>query len=163
MVEIKNARKHHVLLGAFSIIFVFSGLTILANHFSAINDLKHFTGVNGISVKSSQAEVAVKDVVIGAQDDALAVKRVSVRLQITNKSSAELVISPGFQMFLLDENQHIYNVTARYLAEGASIGGPIASNQKMELTVDFDILPTASPKQFKFQTDATSEPIEVRL
>ncbi len=96
-------------------------------------------------------------------DETSADKRIQVEIALTNTSDSTLQLSPGLQMYLQDSKGMAYPVTARYLGEGEAVGGPVGPGATTNVTVDFDLPPSASPASFIYQSDISSEQQVIKL
>lgn len=107
--------------------------------------------------------VSVVGVNIANDSKDMPTKRTTISVKLQNLDNELLQVSPGLQMFVKTNTGNVYNMTAQYLPKDASIGGPLESNQTMQLAVDYDI-PTAETAQtFIFQPNSSTPETEIGL
>ncbi len=90
-------------------------------------------------------------------------QRVSLGLNIINKSGQVLQISPGLQMQLIDDLGNSHPMTAKYNAPGQVIGGAVAVGQSWSDYVDFDLPLGRTASKLIYQPESASWPVEVGL
>lgn len=86
-------------------------------------------------------------------------KRVSMTLTVNNATKSVLLLSPGLQLTLFDTLGQSYPYTAKYLAPGAVVGGPVAAGATTTEQLDFDIAPNTVPHILSFQVDGSAQPV----
>ncbi len=139
--------------------------TIMLNSFTTPhhgNVLSQTTAANRTARTAAYA-LTIKDVTQAPTDSVSGLKRVTVALNIDNLTSDIIQISPGLQMFLRTSTGQQYNLTAKYLAPGIDIGGPVAAGAQTSLNVDFDLPASSTPTTFIYQPDAGSTPSQIKL
>lgn len=128
-----------------------------------VSTLTPKTAVLSESSKRSDYQLTIAKVTKDGVNSSAQTKRFTVSPVILNLSDKTIQLSPGLQMFLNDKNNVRYSMTARYLAAGKVVGGPLAGHTSTRLDVDFEIPISSTPKQFIFQVDGGSAPTTVEL
>jgi hypothetical protein len=126
----------------------------------AVNHRDH-TAV--LSAHTGLYQLNINKVITISSDIKNKTKRVTTEVQLKNLSGSTLQISPGLQMFLVDQNGSRYNVTAKFLAPGVNIGGPLATNASRTQGIDFEIPTNSTPQKFIFQLDSSAAITSISL
>jgi hypothetical protein len=147
------------------LIFVLFGLAFTNNHPSQSSVAKSQIGtkVLGANTSAPQYQLSVDKLITSIPDTASNTQRVTIKISIKNLSGKILQISPGLQMFIIDQNKTSYNATAKYLPFGLTVGGPLANSASRTQDIDFEIPKTSVPKQFIFQLDGSTPTTRVSL
>lgn len=120
-------------------------------------------GVLGETYKAENYSLSLGKVGSYPVDETSGIKRHIAEVTIKNLSAYNFEISPGLQMSLRDARGIAYMATARYLAEGEVIGGPLGPGASSEIKLDFDLPSTVVPVEFIFQADAATQSTVIRL
>lgn len=160
-----KAKKHHFIAIAVVGVLLVAGLFVAGNAVIS-SKTKHgssLTNVLGLTASNNYYDLEVSGVSVGPVNQVSSTKRATVTLTLGNNSNEILQVSPGLQMFLVGSDGKIYPMTARYLAAGTSLGGPLASNGSMTINVDYDIPANVSPKTFTYQPDSSKPTANIGL
>lgn len=162
--HLHKATKFHASTAFIIIAIIFAVLFIAANIvISQKNHVTPLTGVLGLSANNNYYNLQVTHIAVATADSSAASKRATVTTSLTNNGSQILQVSPGLQMFLVTDTGSIYNMTAKYLAPGTALGGPLAINGSMTINVDFDIPFNETPKTFTYQPDSSKPTAKIGL
>jgi len=157
--------NHNKKLGLIAIgIVILAGLAINGPHiFDSRPKSSNDTAVLGASISNKNVDFKVNSFNIYPTTETTQVKRVSINVTITNKSTEDLQISPGLQMELIDSTGTVHPYTADYLPTGYIAGGPLRSGETWVQSVDFNLSADQKPTTFVYQPDASSGVIKVGL
>lgn len=97
----------------------------------------------------------------GNTDDNL--DKTSLEVTITNNDTSQILITPGLQFWIEDASGTVYPYTAEFLPSNKIVGGPLDSAKSMTMDLDFKLPSGVGPEVLKFQEDAASSVVEVKL
>ncbi len=163
-IKIRQALGSIMIVFGLSLILIGANQTLIRHQDElASKQLINQNQVLGATYIAKDYSVYVNKVVSHPTDIANSGRRYSADVTLVNTSNLALDYSPGLQLSLVDGTGQIYAPTAKYLADGQTLGGSLAPGQNTTSTIDFDLPQASQPTELQFQEDLTSKVTKIKL
>lgn len=123
------------------------------------------TNVLGASVSNEKVtlKVASIDQKNPESTDTQSLKKVSLKIEIDNHTPTVLQFSPGLDLKIVTEDSSEFIPTMKFVSSDEVLGGPIASGQKQNYEVSFELPADSVPSKLIYSPGQNTKSLEISL